>query len=75
MFLRNKRELYNIEEPSLSTDLLRMMGPKNLSLFALQITKGMEFLISRKVKLKKHGIKYIVSFKTPFKIRFSKITL
>ena len=49
-FLRNSRNLYNVEEESLRTDFSEVFGPKNLIYFAWQIAKGMTFLISRKVR-------------------------
>ena len=49
-FLRNSRDLYSVEEETLMTDLSRVYGPKKLIHFAWQIAKGMNFLISRKVR-------------------------
>ena len=49
-FLRNSRNLCNVEEESLSTDFSEVIGRKNLIYFALQIAKGTSFLISRKVR-------------------------
>ena len=48
-FLRNSRSRYNVDENGLITDLSQIFGPKNLIHFGLEITKGMNFLISRKV--------------------------
>ena len=48
-FLRNNRSWYNAKEESFDRDLSQVFGPKNLIYFAWQITKGMTFLISRKV--------------------------
>jgi serine/threonine protein kinase len=48
-FLRNNRSWYNAEEESFDRDISQVFGPKNLIYFAWQITKGMTFLISRKV--------------------------
>ena len=48
-FLRNSRSRYSIDENDMITDLSKVFGPKNLIHFGLQITKGMNFLISRKV--------------------------
>ena len=49
-FLRNSRDTYDFKERSLTPDPSQALGPRNLVLFALHIAKGMEFLISRKVK-------------------------
>ena len=49
-FLRNSRNLYSVEEQFLTTDLSQAFGPKNLIYMAWQITQGMTFLISRKVR-------------------------
>ena len=49
-FLRNSRTRYSVEEESFDPDLSQVFGPKNLIYFAWQITKGMTFLTSRKVK-------------------------
>ena len=49
-FLRNNRSWYNAKEESFDRDLSQVFGPKNLIYFAWQITKGMTFLTSRKVK-------------------------
>lgn len=48
-FLRSRRSLYNVMEESLMPDLSHVIGPKMLIHFAWQISKGMMFLISRKV--------------------------
>ena len=48
-FLRNNRSRYSVEEESFNPDLSEVFGPKHLIYFAWQITKGMTFLISRKV--------------------------
>ena len=49
-FLRNSRSWYNAEEESFDPKLSQVFGPRNLIYFAWQITKGMTFLTSRKVK-------------------------
>ena len=51
VFLRNGRSRYSVGEESLMADLSHVFGPKNLIYFAWQITKGMAFLISRKVRI------------------------
>ncbi|CAB4004164.1 vascular endothelial growth factor receptor 2-like [Paramuricea clavata] len=48
-FLRNNRSRYNAEKESFNQDLSQVFGPRNLIYFAWQITKGMEFLTSRKI--------------------------
>ncbi|XP_028411423.1 fibroblast growth factor receptor 4-like [Dendronephthya gigantea] len=47
--LRQSRDRYRLEEDLLVKDLSQNFGPKNLMCFALQIAKGMEFLVSRKI--------------------------
>ena len=49
-FLRNSRDLYRVEEQSLMTDLSQEFGPNDLIYMAWEITKGMTFLTSRKVR-------------------------
>lgn len=51
-FLRRSRNVYkeNDSEVSLSVDLAVKFGPRDLIHIALQIARGMEFLISRKVR-------------------------
>lgn len=49
-FLRNSRNVYNVDEQILTTDFSQNIGPKNLIQLAWQIAKGMTFLISRKVR-------------------------
>lgn len=48
-FLRDSRDRYNKDEEFLMNDLSLDFGPKNLIQLAYQITKGMAFLVSRKV--------------------------
>ncbi|XP_028407243.1 fibroblast growth factor receptor 2-like [Dendronephthya gigantea] len=48
-FLRSSRTIYNMEENSLETDPSQAIGPRNLIHFAWEISKGMDFLISRKI--------------------------
>ena len=48
-FLRSSRRFYDVNEDSLVPDPWQTMGPKTLMYFAWQISKGMAFLISRKV--------------------------
>lgn len=50
-FLRRSRRVYkeNDSEVSLAIDLAVKFGPRDLIHIALQIARGMEFLISRKV--------------------------
>ncbi|XP_028411444.1 fibroblast growth factor receptor 3-like [Dendronephthya gigantea] len=48
-FLRQNRDKYSLEVDWLVDDLSQGFGPKNLMYFALQIAKGMAFLISRKI--------------------------
>ncbi|XP_046852604.1 fibroblast growth factor receptor 1-like isoform X2 [Xenia sp. Carnegie-2017] len=48
-FLRDSRDRYNKDEEFLMNDLSLDFGPKNLIQLAYQITKGMEFLVSRKI--------------------------
>ncbi|XP_028408446.1 platelet-derived growth factor receptor alpha-like [Dendronephthya gigantea] len=48
-FLRSSRSRYNMEEDSLTADLSQVIGPKNLIYIAWEISKGMSFLISRKI--------------------------
>ena len=50
-FLQKNRSRLNLANDSLSSDLSKEFGPKNLIYLAWQIAKGMEFLISRKVIL------------------------
>ena len=50
VFLRKGRSRYSVGG-SLMADLSQVIGPKNLIYFAWQITKGMAFLISRKVRI------------------------
>ena len=50
-FLQNNRSRLNLANDSLSSDLSKEFGQKNLIYLAWQIAKGMEFLISRKVIL------------------------
>lgn len=51
VFLRKGRSRFSVGEESLMADLSQVIGPKNLIYFAWQITKGMAFLISRKVRI------------------------
>jgi hypothetical protein len=46
-----------VEEESLMADFSQVIGPKNLMYLAWQISKGMTFLISRKVR--QHEIIFI----------------
>ncbi len=49
-FLRSSRNFYDVnQEVMIPDDLFQAIGPKTLMYFAWQITKGMTFLISRKV--------------------------
>ncbi|CAB4030749.1 partial, partial [Paramuricea clavata] len=48
-FLQSSRNIYNVDEEALIPDPDQAIGPKTLLYFAWQITKGMTFLISRKV--------------------------
>ena len=49
-FLRNNRSFYDEHNAvMIPDDLFQAIGPATLMYFAWQITKGMEFLISRKV--------------------------
>ena len=48
-FLRERRDIYDVMETSLKSDLSQTFGSKNIILFAFQVAKGMEFLTSRKV--------------------------
>ena len=48
-FLRNSRGRFDVANDSLTSDLSREFGQKNLIYFAWQIAKGMAFLMSRKV--------------------------
>ncbi len=50
-FLQHGRNRYDENETSLAVDLSVTFGPRNLIHIALQIAKGMEFLISRKVNV------------------------
>ena len=54
-FLHSSRNFYDINhEVMIPDDLFQAIGPKTLMYFAWQITKGMTFLISRKVSFKQH---------------------
>jgi hypothetical protein len=48
-FLRSSRNIYDVDADSLIPDPGQAIGPKTLVYFAWQVTKGMTFLISRKV--------------------------
>ena len=48
-FVRGCRSTYDLNEESLLPDTSNGIGPNCLMYFAWQITKGMTFLISRKV--------------------------
>ena len=48
-FVRSSRRFYDVNEETLIPEPWRTMGPKTLMYFAFQISKGMTFLISRKV--------------------------
>lgn len=64
-FLRRCRDVYNVDEQTLTADLSQSIGPKNLVHLAWQIAKGMTFLISRKVK-ENSKILTFVSFANSF---------
>ena len=51
-FVRSSRRFYNVNEEALIPEPCQTMGPKTLMHFAWQISKGMAFLISRKVSFK-----------------------
>ncbi len=54
-FLHSSRNFYDInQDVMIPDDLFQAIGPKTLMYFAWQITKGMTFLISRKVNFKQH---------------------
>ena len=55
-FLLGRRTIYDVNEKCLIPDPSHGFGPNSLIYFAWQITKGMTFLISRKVLI------FIVTF-------------